>query len=106
MNVIWEIVVKNKAYKVADLAEASRIFILARNACDEGVSRTPPVFVNRNGRRWGHISYNGRVWAGSPRDWAPGTIPAYDPFAEEAPLTAEEIAIDEGIDAEAERSRG
>ena len=102
-----EVTIKGQGTKVAtDLAMASRIFIEFRDANGEGASRTPVAYIKLNGKRWGHISYNGRVWAGSPKNWVPGTVPAYDPFSDEAPMTAEEIAIAEGIEAEADRSRG
>lgn len=32
------------------------------------------------GNKWiGYVSFNGRVWAGTAREWKPGMKPLYDP---------------------------
>jgi hypothetical protein len=59
--------------EVKDFAEASRIYSAERDASGEGGS-TFPV-----GRLPGHyVSYNGRVWKGSPKAWQAGNVPVYD----------------------------
>ncbi len=51
----------------------------ARDASGLGASRVPPALIVRgNGDLFGYVSYNGRVWAGSPNDWAPNRTPLYD----------------------------
>lgn len=63
-----------KVFEVAGFPEASAVYQRERNASGEGAS-TFPV-----GRIPGHyVSYNGKVWAGSPKDWAPGKAPVFDP---------------------------
>ena len=61
--------------EVATLAEASEVYCAARDASGEGGS-TFPI-----GRLPGHhVSYNGKVWAGNPKDWKAGNAPAYNPY--------------------------
>lgn len=80
-----------KVYPVRSLADASRIFCAARDAYSDGASSTPLPIILRNGVQWGHVSYNGRVWAFLPDRWIAGAKPVYDPA--------------DGIDSEAARSR-
>jgi hypothetical protein len=66
-----------KRFQIATLEEASRIFSAARDEFGEGASRTPsPLIVDEHGAVIGHVSYNGRVWAGA--SYLPGTQPLYD----------------------------
>jgi len=63
----------NRFYAVASIVEASRMFCAARDKSGHGASRTPmPLLYDGAGRLVGHVSYNGRVWAGRPQDWHPG----------------------------------
>ena len=65
-----------RRYEAASLADASRMFCAARDKSGHGASRTPtPLLYDRDGRLIGHVSYNGRVWAGRPQDWQPGAKP-------------------------------
>jgi hypothetical protein len=72
--------VGGKVYGVASLAEASRMFVAARDAHGEGCSRTPAPVILRNGEPWGHVSYNGRVWSCLPGETMPDDAPVYDPL--------------------------
>ena len=70
-----------KRFQIASLAEASRMFSAARDALGEGASRTPsPLIVDEQGAVIGHVSYNGRVWAGA--SYLPDTQLLYDNRAE------------------------
>lgn len=45
-----------------------------------GASGVPGCeIVTDTGEVVGHVSYNGRVWTGAARDWAPGVEPIYCP---------------------------
>jgi hypothetical protein len=72
--------VGRKLYEVASLKEASEKFCAARDASGEGASETPiPLIVHEDGTLVGYVSYNGRVWAGSPKDpYVAGRVPLYD----------------------------
>lgn len=75
------VVVRGRRHAVSSLAEASRKFCAARDAAGSGMSDTPVVFVERGGESFAYLSYNGRVWAGKPKDWTAGQEPLYDPRA-------------------------
>jgi hypothetical protein len=65
-----------RAYSVPSYADASRMFCAARDKSGLGASRVPtPLIYDANGQQVAYVSYNGRVWAGSPRDWQPGRTP-------------------------------
>jgi len=71
--------IRKRRYPVASLADASAMFCAARDKAGTGASRTPtPLIYDGAGEQIAYISYNGRVWAGSPRDWAPDRTPLYD----------------------------
>jgi hypothetical protein len=64
-------------YQVQSLAQASAMYCAARDTHGEGASCTPEALImTADGRKIGHISYNGRVWP--PQDWQPGMTPLYD----------------------------
>lgn len=58
-----------KSYRVASLDDASRRYCDVREARGEGASRLPPGMIYDGPFLVAHVSYNGRVWAGHPRDW-------------------------------------
>jgi hypothetical protein len=61
--------------EVQDFAEASAVYCKARKESGEGGS-TFPV-----GSLPGHyVSYNGKVWAGTPKDWQSGMTPVFNPY--------------------------
>lgn len=74
------LVIGARLYPVAPetLAAASALYCAKRDASKLPSSRMPPAFIMRDGRTIGHMSYNGRVWEGSPRQWSPETKPLYD----------------------------
>ena len=66
-----------KRFQIATFEEASRMFCAACDKAGEGASRTPmPLIVDERGDVIGHVSYNGRVWAGA--SYVPDTRPLYD----------------------------
>jgi hypothetical protein len=70
-----------KRFQIASFEEASRLFCAARDKMGEGASRTPsPKIVDERGEVIGHVSYNGRVWAGAT--YVPHATPLYDNRAE------------------------
>jgi hypothetical protein len=69
----FTMVIGRRRYAVASLTEASSKFCAARDKVGAGASQTPtPMLYAADGKLVGYISYNGRVWAGHPRDWKPG----------------------------------
>lgn len=47
---------------------------------DLGASRTPQCSIfDASGNQVGYVSYNGRVWAGTQREWQPHGTPLFDP---------------------------
>jgi len=71
--------VGRKRYQVESFKQASEMFCAVRDKAGEGSSRTPTtLIVDEQGRVVGHVTYNGRVWAGLPTEWQVGTRPIYD----------------------------
>ena len=71
--------VGKRRYQISSFEEASTKVCIARDASPHGASRfKSPLLVNESGRVVGHISYNGRVWAGLPQDWKAGQCPISD----------------------------
>lgn len=69
----------NRQFPVATFADASKLYCATRDRHGEGASRTPPAdIVDAAGKLIGHISYNGRVWAGDRRDWSDKTALLFD----------------------------
>jgi hypothetical protein len=66
-----------RRYQVATFEQASLMFCAARDASGEGASTIPsPKIVDERGEVIGHVSYNGRVWAGA--SYVPDAQPLYD----------------------------
>lgn len=76
-KVPYTMAIGKRRYAVSSLAEASAMFCAARDKAGTGASQTPTpmVFDAATGKLVAHVSYNGRVWAGHPRDWTPRTKP-------------------------------
>ncbi len=71
--------VGRKRYQIASLQQASQMFEKARDASHLGASKIrPALIVHADGTPFGYVSYNGRVWAGTPNDWQPDRTPLYD----------------------------
>jgi hypothetical protein len=69
--------VGDRCYQVATFEQASQMFCIARDKNGEGASKNPsPKIVDENGSVIGHVSYNGRVWAGEA--YVPDATPLYD----------------------------
>ena len=48
--------------------------------CYGGSDWNGGTLKDATGRVVGHVSYNGKVWAGRARDWQPGDRPLYSPY--------------------------
>lgn len=71
--------VGRKRYQVETFKRASEMFCAVRDKAGNGASRTPsPLIVDDVGGVIGHVSYNGRVWPGTPQGWQAGVQPLYD----------------------------
>lgn len=61
-------------------AHASQAYRDTIDSLGLGASQTPPCYIiDRSGVKVGHISYNGKVWAGA--EWQSGDEPVYNPYA-------------------------
>ena len=68
-----------RTFPVATLADASALFCATRDKRGHGaISTTSCDVVDGSGDLIGHISYNGRIWAGSARDWSDKTALLFD----------------------------
>lgn len=68
-----------RRYQVDSFRQASEMFCLARDKMGEGASKTPlPSIVDEAGKVLGHLAYNGRVFAGSPKGWTAQTPILFD----------------------------
>jgi len=72
--------IARRRYEVTSLRQASEMFVKARDASGLGASEVPPaLLVRASGSTFGYVSYNGRVWPGSPSDPYDATrVPLYD----------------------------
>lgn len=68
--------IKGKAYEVATLEEASKLYEKLRDASGLGASRWPSGSVFEGRELAATISYNGRVWP--PGNWTADSVPLYD----------------------------
>lgn len=60
-----------------DVSEAYRHML---DALDLGASRAPRCdILDSTGQIVAHVSYNGRIWAGSATEWQPNSKPLYEP---------------------------
>lgn len=72
--------VGRRRYQIASLRQASQMFEKARDASGLGSSKIrPALIVREDGSPVGYVSYNGRVWSGTPQDpFNPDAVPLYD----------------------------
>ena len=68
-----------KTRKVADYAEASRLCREFLERTGKGNSRWSGGALFNGAEQVGYVSFNGRVWAGTAREWKPGQTPLYVP---------------------------
>jgi hypothetical protein len=67
-------------YPFQGAAHASQAYRDTIEELDLGASQTPPCYIiDGKGTKVGHISYNGKVWAGA--EWQSGDEPVYNPYA-------------------------
>ncbi len=72
--------VGNRRFPVTSWQQVSDAYTAAIDALDIGASKTPPcLIINRKGRVIAHVSFNGRVWEGTPQDWHPRMTPLCHP---------------------------
>ena len=68
-----------KTYRFDSLRQASEFFCAARDRSGLGGSKMPtPDLIDASGKPVGYVSYNGRIWPGSPRDWDADKRPLFD----------------------------
>jgi hypothetical protein len=68
-------------FPVASLEEASQIVTEFRDAGNYRMSDMPASAVFEDGKRIGYVSYNGRIWPGTPQTWTPDVRPLFTPRA-------------------------
>ncbi len=74
--------VNRMAFECGSLQECSETYSNVRDGLGLGASRLSAAALFQDGKVVGHISYNGRVWAGSAKDWTSQTALLYDNRAE------------------------
>lgn len=69
--------IRSRKFKVADFAEASRVYDEAWTAemRKGGCIRGAEIY-DASGEHIARVSQNGRIW--SPEPWSPGQVPLYD----------------------------
>lgn len=71
-----ELRIGSRKHTVTDFAQASQIYCLARDISGEGSSTFPTgKIIGVDGPHY--ISYNGKVWKGTPKNWKPGDVPVF-----------------------------
>jgi hypothetical protein len=70
--------VNRMAFECATIKECSETYSNVRDGLGLGASRLSAAALFQGGKVVGHISYNGRVWAGSAKDWTSQTVLLYD----------------------------
>jgi hypothetical protein len=70
--------VNRMAFECETIKECSETYSNVRDGLDLGASRLNAAALFQDGKVVGHISYNGRVWTGSAKDWTAQTALLYD----------------------------
>jgi hypothetical protein len=76
--------VGSKQWPIDSYKQASEVYEKVRDAADAtatgatGPKMPDAIIVDGTGKQVAHISYNGRVWAGTALDQRPGAKPLYD----------------------------
>lgn len=63
-----------KTHKAATLADASLVYSTLRDKSGRGASSMPTPELLRNGKTYGHFSYNGRIWNKPSKEWTPESV--------------------------------
>lgn len=75
------IIIDGRAFAFTSYAEVSAAYRATIDRLGIGGSETPPCRIFKaDGQQVAYVSYNGRVWPGSARDWQPGRSCIYDPL--------------------------
>jgi len=70
--------IRRMTFEIPTLVECSDTYTNVRDGLGLGASGLPPTALYRDGKQVGHISYNGRIWAGSAAEWTSKTPLLYD----------------------------
>lgn len=76
--------VNKMAFECGSLQECSETYSNVRDGLGLGASRLGPAALFQDGKQVGHISYNGRVWAGTAKAWTAQTTLLYDNRTEQS----------------------
>lgn len=80
-----ETTIKGRRFVAPSFAVLSRIYCHLRDNSGEGGSTFAPAIIrNDSGVAVAYISYNGRVWPGSPQEWSADRVCLYSPYETEA----------------------
>lgn len=66
---------------VESVNEASSLWSAYRDARGFGMSTAPRAEIVVNGTVRGYVAYNGKVFEGTERNWKPGAVAIFDPYA-------------------------
>lgn len=74
------VVIQGRSFPFTSFEEVSRAYRATIERLGVGGSKTPQCSIfDAAGNQTAYLSYNGRAWAGSQRDWQPGGYPLYAP---------------------------
>lgn len=80
-----EMIIRGRRIVAPTFAELSSVYCRIRDASGEGGSTFGPAIIrNDSGVAVAYISYNGRVWPGSPQEWSADRVCLYSPYETEA----------------------
>lgn len=72
--------INGRTFPFTSYAEVSASYRATIDRLGLGCSQTPNCdLIAADGSTFGYVSYNGRVWRGSQRDWQPDKTPVFDP---------------------------
>ncbi len=80
-----ETTIRGRRIAAPTFAELSAVYCQLRDASGEGGSTFAPAIIRDDaGIAIAYISYNGRVWPGSPQEWSAGRVCLYSSYETEA----------------------
>lgn len=69
-----------QAFPVESWHQVSSAYRRLIERLDLGASQAPPCVIrDASGAPIAHVSYNGKIWPGSPAHWRPGATPIFTP---------------------------